>query len=266
MNPKNAIMVNDMMLGEYLRDNESIEEEIKSKEFIKEGFNPIQLKRHIREKYETKPEKNGEVKILGQYEINLANYPKRMEIALKREEYKQQLILVLLISKEEEGFLNLTIVADKINEFAKQHNIRINEKKMRHAVRGALGWVIRSKLYEHMVYHNRNTPENNKNHAIFMAKESLRQLDMMEAIELGYKRHDGKAKRPMKTPVKKIDKDIVEETQTDPVATAPTSPQVPDTSALVEAVLANLKTLSNDAGSLFNFSGDLVINININSK
>ena len=59
MRPKDAIMVNDMMLCEYLRDNESIEDEVKSKKFIREGFVITSYSIHYTKLYEISGEFEG---------------------------------------------------------------------------------------------------------------------------------------------------------------------------------------------------------------
>lgn len=46
MKTRHPITVEGVILDEYLRDNESIENKIKSKEFIKDGFDRININRH----------------------------------------------------------------------------------------------------------------------------------------------------------------------------------------------------------------------------
>lgn len=255
--PKDAIMVNGMMLNEYLRDNESIEEEVKSKEFIRQGFDGVALNRHIKEKYKSHKEKNGKVIHLGQIEINKAEYVGRMKNAVSKYDSKAQLILYCL-NYEGDGYLKISKVGDEIVNFAKEHNINTNERKIRHALRSAMGWIRHSKLSEYLIHHDRNTPENPDTTAVFKFKPEFRELKFDEAIPLARVRMDG-GKRPISKP---------EPPQVQPAPAKAESNAIDikplDDNKLVESIISNIQKLSTGTGAIFHFSGDLVINININ--
>ena len=83
-------------------------------------------------------------------------------------------------------------------------------------------------------------------------------------IKKRYKKKSDKAKTEKpKRIVEPITVDVPEKAVKGPVKTQP-APS--DNDKLIETVLTQLKNLSGDSGSLFSFSGDLVINININNS
>lgn len=273
MRPKDAIMVNDMMLCEYLRDNESIEDEVKSKKFIREGFDNIKLNRHIRPKYKPYVEENGEVRTLGQEEINKANYNEVMKDAILTRNWRKALVAVLMTGKK--GFMDLKYVQGVIEKFAGEHNLECNLTQMRHAVRSALGWIGNSEFAEHITILRKDDPRNPNLFALVSVKEEARSMDLHKAIQTAevnsrtfiekrYKKKSGKAAtgKPKRI-VEPITVDIPENIVKGPVKNQP-APS--DNDKLLETVLTQLKNLSGDSGSLFSFAGDLVINININNS
>jgi len=241
--PKDAIMVNGIMLNEYLRDNESIEEEVKSKEFIREGFDGVALNRHIKEKYKPHKEKNGKVIHLGQIEINRAEYETKMIESLKTYDSKAQLVLYLL-NYEGDDFLKISKIGDEVIKLVKKHNLILNEKRIRHALRSAFGWFRHTDIFDYMIHIDRNKPGNPDNTAIFKMKPEFRDLKSDDAIAMSR----NKSVKIQPTPSKAESIDI----------------KPLDDNKLVESIISNIQKLSTGTGALFHFDGDLVINININ--
>ena len=262
--PKDAIMVNGIMLGEYLRDNESIEEEVKSKKFIREGFDNVYLNRHIKEKYKSHKEKNGKVTHLGQIEINKTEYVNRMKQAVSTYDSKSQLVLYCL-NYEGDKYLKIAEIGDEIVNFAKEHNINTNERKIRHALRSAIGWIRYSKLSEYLIHHDRNTPENTDTTAKFKFKPEFRELKFDKAISLARVR-DGAIQpaRVRDEGDRPITKPEPPQVKPAPAKAESTDIKPLDDSKLVESIISNIQKLSTGTGELFHFDGDLVINININ--
>jgi len=254
--PKDAIMVNGIMLNEYLRDNESIEEEVKSKEFIREGFDGVALNRHIKEKYKPHKEKNGKVIHLGQHEINRAEYETKMIESLKTYDSKAQLVLYLL-NYEGDDFLKISKIGDEVIKFVKKHNLVLNEKRIRHALRSAFGWFRHTDIFDYMIHIDRNKPGNPDNTAIFKMKPEFRDLKSDDAIAMSRNKTSSRNKNT-------IDKNKSVKIQPTPAKEESIDIKPLDDNKLVENIISNIQKLSTGTGALFHFDGDLVINININ--
>ena len=112
----NDITVNGIILPEYLKDKELIKDEIERTELFESQTDTIKLGRHVKPKYESKKEKNGKVKILGNREKNRYNYERYLLNAIKSKKLLDA-IVIIMIAHPTETVLTTKIVADIINKF-----------------------------------------------------------------------------------------------------------------------------------------------------
>lgn len=264
MTYKSGVTVNGVMLEEFVRDNEQIEEEVERARLIEETTEKIYLNRHIRSKHVAHKEPNGKVKILSRLEISITNYEPLLVSALKKYDYHKAFIIVMMV--EHGKLINIHKIADYIDIFSEAHEIDINPK-MRHALRAKLGYVKKSELFDYMEYMDRKDPKNRENYAKFMLdSEKAKDLTIEKAIELGSSLRPGQKYNPgpkvkpenipptktsmPKTPTEEIK--ITEEKQIDKMK------------SISDSVVSSITDIIKN-GSLVNVQGDIHIHINIRS-
>jgi len=119
LSERHPITVNGIILDEFLRDNESLEEEIEAKKYISEATEKVFPNRYIKPKYKDKKERNGKVIILGQREKNIKMYETELEKTLKANNIPKAVIIILLCNQEHEWFsskLITSIIEKKLKE------------------------------------------------------------------------------------------------------------------------------------------------------
>ena len=177
---KKAITVNGVMLDEYLKDKTTIKEEIDAKKFIDDGFEKVVIKRLFKPKYKQHTEENGKVKILGNLEINIANF----ENDLKRELSAKKIyncIVIVLTAHSEQLLYETNEIAHILKTFGKKHHIEVN-KNVNWPIRSLLGTLKRSKLGQYLEFIDRKSYRQPTNFGY--KKEFKANFTTKEAIKL----------------------------------------------------------------------------------
>lgn len=248
------ITVNGVMIDEYLRDNESIEEETKGREYIQNAKEKIYLNYHKRPKYKETKEKNGEVIVLGQIEKNQAEFKQVLLETIKKKDYRGALVIVI-VAEAGKRLLTIGIAADYIYDFCKQEGIAISPT-VRHSFRASIGYIKKSKFSNYLIINNRNTKENSSNTMKFkLDAEKAKDLSFSDAIKFSKELKSGIPNRKQK----------IEPVKTQPIIKPIESVKKPAmvTTDITSAILKALKDLSENNNSIVTVSGDLHIHINI---
>lgn len=177
------ITIEGQNLDEFLNQNEPVKDEIKRNKFFREQIEDIKLGRHVKARYKQHQEKNGEVNILGQQEINRANFRKYLVESLKNEKILNSLVIVLIAHPNKRIFTTKEI-AKIIEVHSKANDIPIL-RSVNHSLRGRLGIIRKSELSDFMVFYERNTLENKGNTMRYgIRDDALEMLTIEDAVEL----------------------------------------------------------------------------------
>lgn len=147
---RDDITVNGQMLGEFLKTNESVSEEIERNKFFNEQTETVRLGRHVKARYKPYREKNGEVIKLGQREINIANYEKYLLQSIQQEKILNSFVIVMMANPDYSVFTTGDI-AEIIEKFQKKFGIPVL-RRTSHSLRGRLGMVRKSELCDFMFF------------------------------------------------------------------------------------------------------------------
>lgn len=137
------IMVNGMMIDEYLKDKELISEEDERKRLLRENTPDAHPYRKSRIRYKSKKEKNGKVKILNQNEMNKAMRIDKLIRSLRNNDYYQFVVSELVCG--DNGFLNNANLRDLVETISKEHSISIIKHPLI-PLRKALNSITNSEL------------------------------------------------------------------------------------------------------------------------
>jgi hypothetical protein len=274
---RNDITVNGKILDEFLKDNVSVKEDIEQKKLFREQTENIRLGRHIKPKFKPLKERNGEVKILGQREINIANFDRYLEKSLKAENILESLTIVLIAYPKQKIFTTNEI-ASIIDRYLKRYDIPIL-RSTGHSLRGRLGLIRKSELSDFMVFYERNSFENKTNVMKYGIREdALNELTIDEAIELAHTRkkafkdksvvlNPDRSKQKNAKPGPKPKKEVIAETppKKEVIAETPLKKEVinekPD---LITEIISQIKSIkSDDENAMILIKGDIHIHINI---
>jgi hypothetical protein len=261
---RNDITVDGVILPEYLKDKELIKDEIERTELFKSQTDTIRLGRHVKPKYESKKEKNGKVKILGNREKNKHNYERYLLKAIKSKKLLDAFVIVM-VAHPTETIFTTKIVADIINKFCMENNIVPISKSISHALRGRVGEIRKSELSNYMFFWERNTSLNKSNILKYGIKETyLNELTIDEAINsANERRKEFKDKNALLNPKRSVNKNAIRpDIKTAPVEN-PVLPHPEAPSNLISEIMTQLGKLQSDKKSIIKVEGDLHIHINI---
>lgn len=168
--------------------------------------------------------------------------------------------------------MKVSDVADEVFAFVREKNLDIEEKFLRHAMRGALGYLRKSAFKKFMEHHERNTDFNRLNVAIFKIKEEGKEMPFENSIPLALK-IDSEYLNKLGRKSTKLDdkkvikrKDILLKSKGDEIDIVKTDSKIKEISEIMSKVVESINKIGNENGPLVKFEGDLVININIGSK
>lgn len=264
MTYKSGVTVNGVMLEEFVKDNEQIEEEVERARLIEETTEKIYLNRHIRSKHVTHKEPNGKVKVLSRLEISLTKYEPLLVSALKNYDYHKAFIIIMMVERGK--LIDLHKIADYIDNFSKDNSIELNPK-IRRALRAKLGYVKKSELFDYMEYMDRKDPKNKENYAKFkLDSEKAKDLTIEKALELGSSLRPGQKYNPgPKTKSENIPpvKTSIPETPVEEIK-IPKEKQIDKIKSITDSVVSSITDIIKN-GSLVTVQGDIHIHINIRS-
>ena len=274
---RNNITVNGKILDEFLKDNVSVKEDIEQKKLFREQTEDIRLGRHVKAKFKPLKEKNGEVKILGQREINIANFDRYLEKSLKEENILNSLTIVLIAHPKQTVFTT-NEVATIIDRHLKRYDIPIL-RSTGHSLRGRLGLIRKSELSDFMVFYERNSFENKTNVMKYGIREdALNELTIDEAIELARTRkkefkdksvvlNPDRSKQKNAKPGPKPKENVVAKTppKENVIAKTPPKKEVVEKPDLITEIISQIKSIkSDDENAIIIIKGDIHIHLNIN--
>jgi hypothetical protein len=263
---RNDITVNGKILDEFLKDNVSVKEDIEQKKLFREQTENIRLGRHIKPKFKPLKETNGEVKILGQREINIANFDRYLEKSLKSENILESLTIVL-IAYPKQIIFTTNEIASIIDRYLKRYDIPIL-RSTGHSLRGRLGLIRKSELSDFMVFYERNSSENKTNVMKYGIREdALNELTIDEAIELARTRKkEFKDKSVVLNPDRSKQKNARPgpKPKEDVIAKTPPKKEVVEKPDLITEIINQIKSIkSDDENAMILIKGDIHIHINI---
>ena len=256
-----TITVNGVMLHEYLRDNESIEDEIKGREYIRESRDNIYPGRHIKPKYRDHKEKNGEVRVLNELEKNHVEFENRMASLLRTKKYTAAMICII-VSMPDDDWLTIKKLADIIENFCGSRNIPL-DPKFRHAMRAKIGHLQKTELADYVDFVPRRSAPNNMNALMFRVdREKAANLSADRAIKLGSVRRKNVSRRKNSPqndpPAIKLSEELSKEPKQ--VIKAPAAPEIPDKPKAVNTIVDVIRELAKDK-SIINVRGNLHIHV-----
>jgi len=148
LSERNPITVNGIILDEFLRDNESLEEEREAKKYISEATEKVFPNRYIKPKYKDKKERNGKVIILGQREKNIKIYETELEKTLKENNLTKAVIIILLCNQEHEWFSS-KLITSIIEKKLKEINFVIR-RAVSSSVRQVIGHMNKNEISQYI--------------------------------------------------------------------------------------------------------------------
>ena len=260
---RNDITINGIILPEYLKGKELIKDEIERTELFESQTDTIRLGRHVKPKYESKKEKNGKVKILGNREKNRYHYERYLLNAIKSKKLLDAIVIVM-VAHPTETIFTTDFIADSLDKICKENNIPVS-KSSSHALRGRLGAIKKSNLSKYMFFIPKHTSEN-PGHALKygIKEEHKNELTIDEAINLANERRkEFKDKNALLNPRRSVKKNAIRpDIKTAPVEN-PVLPPPEAPSNLISEIMNQLEKLQSDKKSIIKVEGDLHIHINI---
>lgn len=250
------IFVNGIMIDEFLRDNESLEDEIKGREHnqeIQSEYTPYHQPRLI---YKSKKERNGKVRILSQIEKNIVEYETRIVKYLEKEDYYPAYIVIIMCRIG--IFWNVNSITDEMDAICEKHGLGLSHK-VRHMNRLHLARVKKSAFLEYVELLERNTVGNANNFAIIrLDAEKAKDLSIDKALELAYKNilPSVRALTPTKKEIKKMKP--TKKSLPEIKVPIPEANQV----SLIDSIVKTLQNLKGN-GAVVNIQGDLHVHINV---
>jgi hypothetical protein len=260
---RNDITVNDIVLSEYLKDKDLIKDEIERTELFESQTDTIKLGRHVKPKYESKKEKNGKVKILGNREKNKHNYERYLLKAIKSKKLLDAFVIVM-VAHPTETIFTTDFIAGSLDKICKENNIPVS-KSYSHVLRGRLGEIRKSNLSKYMFFipkHSSANPGHSLKYGI--KEEHKNELTIDEAIILANERREEfKDKNALLNPERSAKKNAIRpDIKTAPVEN-PVLPHPEAPSNLISEITTQLGKLQSDKKSIIKVEGDLHIHINI---
>lgn len=151
----NSIKVNNMLLGEYLREKEDIDLEIEIKSNSVESRENHNLYQKPRLKLISKKEKNGKVKNL-QNEVNYLNREQLAIDALSKQDLKAAIIYWIIGSYKEEKIITRSI-ATQFERIIKENDINLVKcNSVFAAMRNIMGTIKKTEFGVKYLTHIRN--------------------------------------------------------------------------------------------------------------
>lgn len=256
---KSGITVNGVILEEFIKGNEQINEETERTKLIIDSVDRIYPDRHIKPKYKAYKEKNGKVRTLSALDISVTNYSSYLEKALKNKDLHRSFIIVLALKHGKN--ISINDIADFIENFIANKDMQL-DPKMRHAMRAKLGYIKKSKLFEYMTYLDRKDSRNSLNYTVFsLDSEKAKDLTIEKAVELGSILKPGMKYSPgpkIKTAPKSIQKPKPDMSSIKITEEKPTVKP----NKIIDEVMGSISDVIK-SGSLINVQGDIHIHINI---
>ncbi|MGD8786304.1 MAG: hypothetical protein PVJ60_02685 [Phycisphaerales bacterium] len=260
---RNDITVNGIILPEYIKDKELIKDEIERTELFESQTDTIKLGRHVKPKYESKKEKNGKVKILGNRAKNRYHYKRYLLNAIKSEKLLDA-IVIMMMAHPTETIFTTKFIANSLDKICKENNMPVL-KSSSHALRGRLGAIRKSNLSKYMFFFHRQSSENPGHALKYGIKEKyLNELTIDEAINLAYERREEfKDKNVLLNPQRSVKKNAIRPDIKPSPAENPVLPPPEAPSNLISEIMNQLEKLQSDKKSIIKVEGDLHIHINI---
>jgi hypothetical protein len=195
-----AITVNGVMLSEFLRDKEQLSEEVRRNTLIREVKENVFRYNPLHARYREHKEKNGRVKILGNFEKNHANFENFM-IRQMKEEYKvSNLTLIVLLCYEKDRFYSSSDISDIIKYIADKNNIELANLNPEPGVRLTLSVLYRKEIsmYMERVKSNSTAPMEYR-----IVEDGLEKLSLEKALELSKNNLPRKSNQNMRVKTEK---------------------------------------------------------------
>lgn len=254
MNERNSITVNGVILDEFLRSNESLEEEREAKKYISET-EKVFPNRYIKPKYKDKKERNGKVIILGQREKNIKMYETELEKTLKENNLPKAVIIILLCNQEHEWFYS-KLITSIIEKKLKEINFVIR-KVVKSSVRQTIGHMNKNEIAQYIDKREyyRNTAVDYKPPEYRIKPEYLDTF----TIEQAYGLYSSK-KTKTKIKEQQVDQPIPQEKTESMIETA--QPMAMAESDDMNTLLGKISDMIKSAGGI-TLTGDIHIHINV---
>ena len=121
-----GITVNGIILDEFLKDKDAIEEQIEREKLVSENTPQTSVYYKPRERYKPHNEKNGKVRKLDQKEINESIYEETMCKYLRNMKYKQA-IAIFFMASGNTGWITQRMIREEFIRICDKYNINITK-------------------------------------------------------------------------------------------------------------------------------------------
>lgn len=121
-----GITVNGIILDEFLKDKDAIEEQIEREKLVSENTPETSVYYKPRERYKPHNEKNGKVRKLDQKEINESIYEETMCKQLRNMKYKHA-IAIFFMASGHTGWVTQRMIREEFIRICDKHNIKITK-------------------------------------------------------------------------------------------------------------------------------------------
>lgn len=262
-----GITVDGVQLSEYLRDKESIQENIERNKLFNNSIDNHNLNRYVKPKYRDRKEKNGKVIRLSQLEINKQNYEPYLKQALEDKKYNDAFVISLVYHYDEE-YVDLPQLIKFIEKFAKSRNIPL-VKGFGHGLRATAGHVRRNELKQYLYFLDRKNSKNKANRLMFgIDIQKAKDLNIDDFLDLAHtpsRTNIQKSRRKLnQNPTPEIKINTLPDIEADNLdnISKQDRKEPSELNSLTTNIIKGIKDLSGN-GSFLTIQGDLHIHIHI---
>lgn len=253
MNSK-GITVNGVMLEEYVKDTESIEEQTEREKLINENSPKNTSYSKPRERFKPTNEPNGKVKVLSQREINEIAFEEELSRELKSNDYKRA-IVIFFMGCGWDDYFSQKQMRDEIKSIAEKRGIKL-VKHLQPAIERQFIKLRKSQFFTDFLEKKSIHPIRYK-----LSDFALESYDFKTAIRLSdlpYTKEfsSKKAVTPEPTPFERVPpKQELPKQESTETAPSEITARKFDLDGVVKRIIS--------ASREINFSGDIHIHINI---
>jgi hypothetical protein len=258
MSVKNPITVNGVILSEYIKDHDKIISRIRGETLKKEGNDKVSLYQKPKIRYKNHHEKNGEIKIMGNYELSIENYENYLKKELLGTNSLSNLCVIILLCDSRHEKYTSRIIGNILIEYSKKLNIPVN-KNLEFAVRARLGALKKSALADHMFIPKRKIGMPTY---YSMSPQAKKSLTLEKALELAKTR---KIKKD--SGIQKIDRSEISKSESKQgnKNELPTNEKQSNykTFSAINKIFEHIGKMNQDKNIFFIVCGDFTVNLHL---
>jgi hypothetical protein len=257
MSVKNPITVNGVILSEYIKDHDKIISRIRGETLKKEGNDKVSLYQKPKIRYKNHHEKNGEIKIMGNYELSIENYENYLKKELLGTNSLSNLCVIVLLCDSEHEYYTSLLISKILIKYAKKFDVPFN-RNLEFAVRARLGAIKKSVLSEYMSIPERKVGTATRYKLIPQAKN----LTLEKALELAKTRKIEKDSAIQKIDISEISKSESKQGNKNELPTNEKQSNYKTFSA-INKIFEHIGKMNQDKNIFFIVCGDFTVNLHL---